>query len=136
MKEEFQVDRFKGMLLGAVLLLALVIGGATIAAAAGSDDPQSSAPATQDGDSRDDDEGEDEADDDAGEVDEQVTGPRADDAGAAALEATGGGTVTEVEVADEGDSGYEVEVKREDGSFVEVALDNDFNVVSVENDDD
>ena len=53
---------------------------------------------------------------------------------AAAREAVGG-TVVEVERADEGDSGYELEVKRPDGSFVEVALDRRFTVVSVAEDD-
>ena len=85
----------------------------------------------------DDDEDDDEAnEDDEAEEDEQVTGPARDDAAAAALEATGGGTVTEVEVADEGDDGYEVEVQKADGSFVEIALDSSLTVVSVENDDD
>ena len=80
--------------------------------------------------------GDEVSEDDAGEQDEQVTGPARDDAAAAAHEAAGGGTVTEVEVADEGDSGYEVEVSKDDGSFVEVALDTEFGVVSVEEDDD
>ncbi len=57
-------------------------------------------------------------------------------AGDAALKAAGGGQVTEVERADEGASGYEVEVRRSDGSYVEVALDDEFGVVSVERDDD
>ena len=50
--------------------------------------------------------------------------------------AGGQGTVTEVELADEGDSGYEVEVRKDDGSYVEVALTDSFEVVSVEEDDD
>ena len=88
------------------------------------------------GDERDGDEdGTEVAEDDAGE-EGQVAGPDRDEAGAAALEAAGPGTVTEVEVADEGDTGYEVEVRLDDGSFVEVALDESFAVVSVEQDDD
>jgi uncharacterized membrane protein YkoI len=55
---------------------------------------------------------------------------------ATALRAAGGGTVTEVEVADEGERGYEVGVRRRDGSFVEVHLDAGFGTVSVERDDD
>ena len=51
-----------------------------------------------------------------------------DEASAAALESTGGGTVTETEVGDE-ESYYEVEVTRADGSQVDVQLDRDFNVV-------
>jgi len=76
--------------------------------------------------------------DDAGEEDQQVTDENAhEQAAAAALEAAGGqGTVTEVEFADEGDSGYEVEVQKTDGSFVEVAVSDTLEVVSVEEDDD
>ena len=83
-------------------------------------------------------EAEDVHEDDAGEQDQQVTDANArEKATAAALEAAGGqGTVTEVELADEGDSGYEVEVRKDDGSFVEVALTDAFEVVSVEEDDD
>lgn len=80
-----------------------------------------------------------EAEDDAGEdEDEQVTDADArEQAEAAALEAAGGqGTVTEVELADDGDSGYEVDVDRPDGSSVEVALTDAFEVISVEEDDD
>ncbi len=78
------------------------------------------------------------SEDDAGEEDEQVTdATEREQAGAAALDAAGGqGTVTEVEFADEGDSGYEVEVQKTDGSFVEVAVSDTFEVVSVEEDDD
>ncbi len=90
----------------------------------------------RDDDAADDDAAGGERDDDAGEQDEQVTGPDRDAAGAAALEETGSGTVTEVEIADEGDTGYEVEVRLDDGTFVEVHLDEDLTVVSVENDDD
>jgi hypothetical protein len=57
-------------------------------------------------------------------------------ASAAALRAAGGGTVTEVEVADEGERGFEVGVRRTDGSFVEVHLDTAFQVRSVQRDDD
>ena len=49
----------------------------------------------------------------------------------AALAHTGGGTVTETEVGDE-ESLYEVEVTLDDGSQVDVQLDEDFNVVGDE----
>ena len=52
----------------------------------------------------------------------------------AALAETGGGTVTETEVDDE-ESKYEVEVTLDDGSQVDVQLDEEFNVVSSEDDD-
>ncbi|MCZ2805032.1 hypothetical protein O2W18_07970 [Modestobacter sp. VKM Ac-2983] len=90
------------------------------------------------GDERDGDERDgDEADgDDSAEQDEQVTGRDRDEAAAAALEAAGGGTVTEVEIADDGDAAYEAEVQLDDGTVAEVALDRDLTVTAVENDDD
>jgi uncharacterized membrane protein YkoI len=51
----------------------------------------------------------------------------------AALEETGGGTVTETEVGDE-ESKYEVEVTLDDGTQVDVQLDADFEVVGTESD--
>ena len=51
----------------------------------------------------------------------------------AALEETGGGTVTETEVGDE-ESKYEVEVTLDDGAQVDVQLDADFEVVGTESD--
>ncbi len=50
----------------------------------------------------------------------------------AALDETGGGTVTETEVGDE-ESMYEVEVTLDDGTQVDVQLDRDFEVVGTEN---
>ncbi len=70
---------------------------------------------------------------------EQLTGPDAQKAKSAAIAAVGGGTLTEVERDDgNGTSGgvYEVEVKRDDGSQVEVHLDGDLNVVGQEADED
>ncbi|QIK75785.1 PepSY domain-containing protein [Nocardioides piscis] len=51
----------------------------------------------------------------------------------AALAETGGGTVTETEVDDE-ESKYEVEVTLDDGSQVDVQLDEEFQVVGTEGD--
>ena len=65
----------------------------------------------------------------------EVTGPDAEKAKSAALAAVGGGTVTEVE-RDDGAGAFEVEVKRDDGSQVEVHLDRDLNVVGQEADED
>ncbi len=53
----------------------------------------------------------------------------------AALDYTGGGTVTETEVGDDG-STYGVEVRLDDGRQVEVNLDHNFNVIGKEADDD
>jgi hypothetical protein len=72
-----------------------------------------------------------------GDSGEQVTGPDAQKAKSAAIAAVGDGTVTEVERDDGmGTSVFEVEVKREDGSQVEVHLDGDLNVVGQEADED
>jgi uncharacterized membrane protein YkoI len=125
------MSRVKAGLIALVALVALVVAGATIAGATIAD--PSGVPPSADAEV-DDDAGE--ADDDADEADEQVTGAVAQRAGAAALAEVGDGSVTEVEAADEGAAGYEVEVRRADGTFVEVALDGDLTVVSVEHDDD
>ncbi|HUC32007.1 MAG TPA: hypothetical protein VMS14_01315 [Ilumatobacteraceae bacterium] len=70
-----------------------------------------------------------------GDDDQPLTGTTRDKAIAAALEATGGGTVTETEVGDDG-AAYSVEVQLADGSQVEVNLDEHFNVIGQEADDD
>jgi hypothetical protein len=64
-----------------------------------------------------------------------ITGEAVDLASAAALEHTGGGRVTETEVGDE-ESYYEVEVTLDDGSQVDVQLDENVNVVGSSADDD
>jgi uncharacterized membrane protein YkoI len=102
--------KLKRAILASLALVALALGGATIAQATGDDE--------RDGDEH---------------VTDQAVVQRASDA---ALRAAGGGTVTEVEVADEGEEGYEVGVRRTDGSFVEVHLDTQFGAVSVQRDDD
>jgi uncharacterized membrane protein YkoI len=73
------------------------------------------------------------ADDDA--TDSPITGSDLDKASVAALEHTGEGRVTETEVGDE-ESYYEVEVTLDDGSQVDVQLDEEFKVVGGEADDD
>ena len=72
-------------------------------------------------------------DDDA--TDRAITGEALERARDAALAHTGGGTVTETEDGDE-ESRYEVEVRLPDGSQVDVQLDEDFQVVSDESDDE
>ena len=57
-----------------------------------------------------------------------ITGTALQKASAAALAYTGGGAVTETEVGDE-EAYYEVEVTLDDGSQVDVRLDQDFKVV-------
>jgi uncharacterized membrane protein YkoI len=69
------------------------------------------------------------------DTDQPLTGSDRERAEAAALEAVGGGTVTEVETGD-GGAAYGVEIRAADGSQVEVMLDESFNVIGTEADDD
>jgi len=62
-----------------------------------------------------------------------ISGSALDEASAAALAETGSGRVTETEVGDE-ESYYEVEVTLDDGSQVDVQLDEEFQVVGSESD--
>jgi uncharacterized membrane protein YkoI len=71
----------------------------------------------------------------SGDDEEPLTGSTLDRAVDAALAETGGGTVTETEAGDDG-AAYSVEVRLDDGSQVEVNLDENFNVVGQEADDD
>ena len=70
-----------------------------------------------------------------GDDDQPITGPALEQATAAALAHTGGGTVTDSEVGDDG-AAYSVEVSLDDGSQVEVNLDGSFNVIGQAADDD
>ena len=70
-----------------------------------------------------------------GDDDEPLQGDAKDRAVAAALASTGGGTVTETEAGDDG-AAYDVEVRKADGSQVEVQLDADFHVIGSAVDDD
>jgi hypothetical protein len=70
-----------------------------------------------------------------GDDDKPLTGSTLDKATAAALEYTGGGTVVETEVGDDG-AAYGVEIRLDNGTQVEVNLDEDFNVIGRETDDD
>jgi uncharacterized membrane protein YkoI len=74
-------------------------------------------------------------DDDDDATEKPITGGALQKAKAAALDHTGGGSVSGTEVGDE-ESYYEVEVTRDDGSQVDVQLDRDFGVVGAEDDDD
>ena len=70
-----------------------------------------------------------------GDSDQELTGSTRDRAVAAALAATGGGTVLETEAGDDG-AAYGVEVRLPDGRQVEVNLDSSFKVVGQEADED
>ena len=98
--------RLRKILLGMGALAAFALGGAALAGATGGDD--------SDG------------------PDQALTGSTLERASAAALRATGGGTVNEAERDSEGGATFEVEVTREDGSTVDVRLDEAFEVVGIE----
>ena len=99
------MDKRTKIVIGAAAGLVVVAGGAGAAVAAGGGDDN----------------------------EEPITGDALDRASAAALEHTGEGQVTETEVGDE-ESLYEVEVTLDDGTQVDVQLDEDFNVVGDERD--
>jgi hypothetical protein len=67
--------------------------------------------------------------------DKPLRGATRERATTAALQHTGGGRVIETEVGDDG-AAYSVEVRRTDGSVVEVHLDESFRVTAQEADDD
>jgi hypothetical protein len=73
----------------------------------------------------------------SGSDSETVRGPSAQKAARAAVQAVGGGQVLEVEYQDGDAPGvYEVEVRRTDGSHVEVHLNGQFESVGTQADDD
>lgn len=100
------MNRKKGWIAGGALAATIVIAGSGIAAATG-----------------------------GGETDTPLTGSALEKAAAAALAHTGGGTVIETEVGDDG-AAYGVEVRLDDGSTVEVTLDEAFTVTGSQADDD
>ncbi|GAB7039326.1 MULTISPECIES: PepSY domain-containing protein [Catenuloplanes] len=55
-----------------------------------------------------------------------------DRAGTAAVQAVGGGTVVDVEAGDDDGEAYEVEIRKDDGTEVDVTLDENFAVVTQE----
>jgi hypothetical protein len=71
----------------------------------------------------------------SGDDDQPLQGDARARAMAEALEHVGGGQVIETEVGDDG-AAYGVEIQRPDGSVVEVSLDQNFQVIGTEGDDD
>jgi hypothetical protein len=66
----------------------------------------------------------------AANADADVQGADRDRAGNAATRAVGGGTVLDVETSDDPGEAYEVEVRKTDGTEVDVALDKDLKVIT------
>jgi uncharacterized membrane protein YkoI len=99
------MDKKTKRIAGGALALAVVAGGAGLAIASGGDD------------------------------DQPLTGPSLDKATAAALEHTGGGTVVETDVGEDG-AAYGVEIRLENGNVVELSLDANFHVTGEASDDD
>jgi uncharacterized membrane protein YkoI len=99
--------RLTMILAGLAALAALALGGAAIANATGV------------------------VGDDEGQ---QLSSSEAARAGAAALRATGGGTVQASERDNEKGATFEVEVRKPDGSVVDVRLDSSYGVVAVDGD--
>jgi uncharacterized membrane protein YkoI len=68
---------------------------------------------------------------DDGDEGDHITGPQADRIAAAALDATGGGTALSVDLDGEDGATWEVEVRKPDGSTVDVRLDDNLRVVAI-----
>lgn len=118
----FKRRRGWGTLAVAAAAIVAALGGAALAQGGSSGPPSGEATA--------------EADDSAEDGDAAISDDQAlARASQAALEHTGGGEVTETEVGDE-ESHYEVEVTLEDGLQVDVQLNEQFEVVGEESDDD
>ena len=122
----------KGVLVAVVAIGALAGGGAAIAGAQSSDTtPEPSAPASEQAVENESSESEASENESA----EQLSGTQADETAQVALDAVGGGKVLGVESGDDGSSGFEVEIEQTDGSYVEVNLDENLEVVSQGTDD-
>ena len=82
-----------------------------------------------------DDDSDDSNRDDSNRGDDDLTGTDYDQAAAAAIAAAGGGTVTDADRSDDSGVAYEVDVRLDDGTEVDVDLDQDFGVVRTDVDD-
>ena len=71
----------------------------------------------------------------SGTDDDDLVGADFDQAAAAAIAAAGGGTVTDADRSDDGDTAYEVDVRLDDGTEVDVDLDASFAVLRTDVDD-
>ncbi|WP_209559858.1 PepSY domain-containing protein [Frigoribacterium sp. PvP032] len=71
----------------------------------------------------------------SGADDDDLVGADFDQAAAAAIAAAGGGTVTDADRSDDGTTAYEVDVRLDDGTEVDVDLDASFGVLRTDVDD-
>lgn len=119
-----------------VAVLGLIAFSAGIAVAAGSGGETTPAAVSDEAPADDNEASETEDDGNEGqdEGDASLTGASADKAAEAALATTGGGTVLAVE-SDDGGAGYEVEIRKSDGSEVDVELDESFATTQRSEDD-
>jgi len=133
----------KAVLITGIAAAAVILGGATVAVAASTQTaalrlPDAGAAAVNLDRSLRADTAEAHGDDDDSNL-AALTAEDRDTAGNAALAKVGQGTVSEVERENEGGSAYEVEVRLDDGTQVEVQLGSDFQVLgqgAPERDDD
>jgi uncharacterized membrane protein YkoI len=115
--------------LAVVLLVAVV--GAGVAVASGTDDPRAISQTEVEDDAAEAPDSNDAREDEAEGPDRPITGPDLERASQTALDYLGEGRVTATEIEDE-ESYYEIEVTRDDGSQVDVQLDEAFVVVGTD----
>ena len=101
------MDKQRKRIVGGALVIGMVAGGAGLAVAAAGD----------------------------GDHDRPLAGPDLEQATAAALEHTGGGVVIDSEIGDDG-AAYSVEIRLDDGRVMEVNLDERFQVIDAQQDED
>jgi uncharacterized membrane protein YkoI len=107
--------KLKGVFITVAAIAALAVGGAAIAGATGSAHPEKGNSEKGAGEKR-------------GDKDKRITGDALARASKVALAHTGGGRVTDTEIRDE-EGYYEIEVRRPDGSQVDVHLDRNLHVL-------
>jgi uncharacterized membrane protein YkoI len=105
------MDKLKKIVAAVAALAAVALGGAAIAGATGGG-----------------------GESDRGDGDGELSAAVEKRAGDAALKATGGGTLGQMERDGENGATYEVEVNRADGSQVDVRLDGKFGLVAIDGD--
>ena len=101
------MDGTRTRIIGGALAACLIVGGAGLAFASNGD----------------------------GDHDQPLTGSDLEHASEVALDRTGGGTVIDSEIGDDG-AAYSVEVRLDDGRVVEVNLDDRFQVIGSPSDED